>query len=108
MRLGGFRSLYAKVCDYFTNDKLRVAFSFHPLLIGGNPLTTTAYYCLISHLERTHGVHFAMGGTGSIVKGMVGLVERMGGGLRYGAEVEQILVEEGRVQGVRLAGGEIV
>ncbi len=108
VRLGGFRSVYAKVCDYFSNDKLRVAFSFHPLLIGGNPLTTTAYYCLISHLERTHGVHFAMGGTGSIVKGLVGLVERMGGALRYGADVEQILVENGRASGVRLSGGEIV
>ena len=70
VRLGGFRSVYSKVCQYFENEKLRVAFSFHPLLIGGNPFSTTAYYCLISHLERMHGVHFAMGGTGAIVNAL--------------------------------------
>ena len=73
VRLGGFRSVYSKVSQYFENEKLRVAFSFHPLLIGGNPFSTTAYYCLISHLERTHGVHFAMGGTGAIVNALVRL-----------------------------------
>ena len=108
IRLGGFRSVYNKVCQYFTNEKLRVAFSFHPLLIGGNPLTTTAYYCLISHLERQHLVHFAMGGTGSIVKGLVRLFEKHGGSIRYGAQVEQILLDNGRAAGVRLVDGEII
>ena len=108
IRLGGFRSVYNKVGQYFTNEKLRVAFSFHPLLIGGNPLTTTAYYCLISHLERQHLVHFAMGGTGAIVKGLVRLLEKLGGSIRYNAEVEQIIVEKGCAAGVKLVGGEIV
>lgn len=108
IRLGGFRSVYNKVGQYFTNEKLRVAFSFHPLLIGGNPLTTTAYYCLISHLERQHLVHFAMGGTGAIVKGLVRLLEKLGGSIRYNAQVEQIIVDNGRAAGVKLVGGEIV
>jgi phytoene desaturase len=106
MRLGGYRSVYSKVCDYFKDDKLRLAFSFHPLLIGGNPFTTTSYYCLIAHLERTYGVHYAMGGTGALVRGIVGLIERQGGELRYNADVEEITVAEGRATGVRLASGE--
>ncbi|RYJ02524.1 MAG: phytoene desaturase, partial [Acetobacteraceae bacterium] len=106
LRLGGQHSVFNKVGQYFRNEKLRIAFSFHPLLIGGNPLTTTAYYCLIAHLERTHGVHFAMGGTGAVVTGLVGLIEGQGGVLRYGAEVEQITVADGRATGVRLADGE--
>jgi phytoene desaturase len=106
LRLGGYRSVYSKVGDYFKNDKLRLAFSFHPLLIGGNPFTTTSYYCLIAHLERTYGVHYAMGGTGAMVRGMVKLIEQQGGTLRYNADVEEILVENGRAAGVRLAGGE--
>ncbi|NGM21507.1 phytoene desaturase [Roseomonas stagni] len=106
IRLGGWRTVFGKVGDYFTNPKLRVAFSFHPLLIGGNPMTTTAYYCLIAHLERLHGVHYAMGGMGAVVNGLVGLIEGQGGRLRYGAEVEQITVQDGRATGVRLCGGE--
>ncbi len=105
-RLQGYRSVYSMVCSYFTHPKLRVLFSFHPLLIGGNPLSTTAYYCLISHLERSFGVHYAMGGTGSLVRGMLGLLERSGGSIRYGAEVAEILTEGRRVRGVRLADGE--
>ena len=106
LRLGGHRSVYATVCKYFTDPHLRVVFSFHPLLIGGNPLTATAYYCLIAHLERKHGVHFAVGGTGALVRGLVDLIEGQGGSLRMNAEVEQILAEGGRARGVRLAGGE--
>jgi len=106
IRLQGYRSVFAKVGDYFRHPKLRVAFSFHPLLIGGNPLTTTAYYCLVGHLERTHGVHFAMGGMGALVRAMVGLIERQGNQLRCDARVERILVEEGRAAGVVLASGE--
>lgn len=106
LRLGGHRTVYAKVSKYFRNETLRIAFSFHPLLIGGNPFTTTAYFCLVGHLERLHGVHYAMGGTGAIVAGLVRLIEDQGGILRLNAEVEQITVENGRATGLRLAGGE--
>ena len=106
VRLGGYRSVYAKVCDYFENEKLRLAFSFHPLLIGGNPFTTTSYYCLIAHLERTFGVHYAIGGTGALVRGIVKLVERQGGMLRCNADVQEITVDKRRATGVRLASGE--
>ena len=106
IRLQGYRTVFGKVSDYFTHPKLRVAFSFHPLLIGGNPLTTTAYYCLVGHLERTHGVHYAMGGTGALVQGMAGLIRGLGGTLRMNAEVTRIEVADGRAAGVTLANGE--
>jgi len=105
VRLGGHRSVYSKVCSFFRNDKLRTVFSFHPLLIGGNPLTTTSYYCLIAHLERSFGVHYAMGGMGALVEGLVGLVHHTGGTFRMNTEVAQILVRNGRAAGVRLMDG---
>ena len=108
IRLQGYRTVFGKVGDYFRNEKLRIAFSFHPLLIGGNPMTTTAYYCLIAHLERMHGVHYAMGGMGALVNGLVGLIEGQGGQLRCNAEVEEIIVENGRAAGVRLADGGLI
>jgi len=108
IRLGGYRSVYSEVSRFFKSEKLRVLFSFHPLLIGGNPFTTTAYYCLIAHLERTYGVHYAEGGTGALVNGFVRLIGRLGGTLRCNAEVAEILVENGTACGVRLvSGGEI-
>ncbi|MEY2624808.1 MAG: phytoene desaturase [Gammaproteobacteria bacterium] len=106
IRLGGYRSVYQEVSRYFHSDKLRVLFSFHPLLIGGNPFTTTAYYCLIAHLERTYGVHYAEGGMGALMRGIVKLVETHGGEVRCNAEVAEILVEHGAAVGVRLTNGE--
>jgi phytoene desaturase len=108
LRLGGYRSVYQEVSRFFRSDKLRVLFSFHPLLIGGNPFTTTAYYCLIAHLERTYGVHYAEGGMGALVRGIVDLIEGVGGTVRCNAEVAEVLVEGGRARGVRLASGEVI
>lgn len=106
IRLGGYRSVHGFVSKYFSHPKLQVLFSFHPLLVGGNPFTTTSFYCLISHLERTFGVHWAMGGTGALIRGLAKLVEGQGGTLRYGAEVARITHERGRATGVALASGE--
>ena len=108
VRLGGYRSVYALVSKFIKDERLRIVFSFHPLLIGGNPFTASAIYTLIPYLERRWGVHFAMGGTGAVVQGLVGLIAGQGGVIRYGQEVDQIVVRDGRARGVRLASGEVV
>jgi phytoene desaturase len=106
LRLSGHRSVHAVVARHFRDPRLRLAFSFHPLLIGGNPFVTSAAYCLITHLERAHGVHYAKGGMGALVAGLVGLIEGQGNRLRCSAEVARILVRDGRAAGVQLADGE--
>jgi phytoene desaturase len=106
LRLGGLRSVHGLVSKFVKHPKLRFALSFHPLFVGGNPFATSSVYCLISFLERRWGVHFAMGGTGALVKGMVTLIEGQGGRLRTGAEVVEITTEGNRATGVRLASGE--
>lgn len=106
VRLGGYRSVYDLVAKRIRDPRLRFVFSFHPLFIGGNPFRVTSIYALISYLERKYGVHFAMGGTGSLVKGLVGLNEGLGNSIRYGAEVAEVMVENGATTGVRLATGE--
>ena len=103
--LGGHRTVYGLVSSYLRDPRLRIAISLHPLLIGGNPFSVTAMYCLINHMEREWGVHFAMGGTGELVKGLVGLIRNQGNSLRCNAEVRRILVEDGRAAGVELADG---
>jgi phytoene desaturase len=86
IRLGGYLSVYTKVAQFFSNENLRIAFSFHPLFIGGNPYSASAYYCLISYLEKTYGVHYAVGGTGALARGMVKLIEGHGNQVRYNCE----------------------
>lgn len=106
LKLEGYRSVYALACKHVQDERLRVVLTFQSLLVGGNPFATTSIYCLIAFLERRFGVHFAMGGTGSLVQGLVGLIEGQGGSVRCNQSVAQILVERKRACGVRLASGQ--
>ncbi|WP_299026833.1 phytoene desaturase [uncultured Thermanaerothrix sp.] len=107
VRLRAYLSVYTYVSQFVQNDFLRQVFSFHPLLIGGNPYDSSSIYAMIHYLEREWGVYFAMGGTGALVNALVRLFEELGGQLVLNAEVDQILVDEPRrrVRGVRLKDG---
>jgi phytoene desaturase len=106
LRLRAYRSLHALVAREVRDPRLRFLLSFHPLFVGGNPFTTSAIYGLILHLERIGGVHFAMGGTGSLVRGLVRLIESQGGTVRCDAEVSSVLLRDRTAVGVTLASGE--
>jgi phytoene desaturase len=82
-----------------------MALSFHPLFIGGNPFKVTAIYSMIAHLEREYGVHWAMGGTGALVRAMAKLIERQGGAIALNSGIDEITCEGNRASGVRLSGG---
>lgn len=103
--LQSYKTVYSYVAQFVRNDFLRRVFSFHPLLVGGNPFKTTSIYALIHYLERQWGVHYAMGGTGSIVQGLGRLFEELGGRIALNAEVEEIMVAHRKVAGVRLKDG---
>ncbi|MEM6490644.1 MAG: phytoene desaturase family protein [Pseudomonadota bacterium] len=102
------RSVYRHAASRIRDPRLRIALSFHPLFIGGNPLRVTSVYSLIAYLERLYGVHFAMGGTTSLVQGLTKLMAIQNVDLRLNAEVEEIRVKDRQVRGLRLASGEQV
>lgn len=108
VRLKAYRSVYSQVARFIRSKKLREAFSFHSLLVGGNPFRSSSIYTLIHYLERKGGVHFPRGGTGALVQGLVRLFEDLGGTLLLGAEVEQIVTENRHVTGVRLVDGRFI
>ncbi|MBU3698861.1 MAG: phytoene desaturase [Candidatus Kapabacteria bacterium] len=112
IKLRSDRSVAAFVNSHIKDPRLRQVFSFHPLLVGGNPFQTTSIYALIHKLEQEWGVWFAMGGTGALVKALVQLFKDIGGTIRYDSEVAQLLIDDtsGKplAKGVRLANGETI
>jgi phytoene desaturase len=106
VRLGSHRSIYAVAAKHVRDERLRFALSFHPLFVGGNPFKVTSIYGLITHLERKFGVHWAMGGTGTLVDGLAKLIAGQGNEVRYHAEVAEITVRGRTATGVKLASGE--
>ena len=106
--LRNYETVWQMVSRHLVSDKLRRAFSIQPLLVGGNPFDTTSIYGLIHFLERAHGVHFAMGGTGAVTRALGGLMERQGIALRLSTTVERVRIEQGVARGVVLADGTVV
>ncbi len=106
IRLRSQESVYTLVSRYVKHPLLRQVFSFHPLLVGGNPFQSSSIYAMIHFLERKWGVHFAMGGTGALVQAFVRLFTEMGGTMRLNARVERLLIEKRTARGVRLESGE--
>lgn len=108
-RLNAARSVYSFVSGHFSHPYLRMAFSFHPLFIGGNPFRASLIYAIVPFLEREGGVHFSMGGTYALVTAMRALFERLGGTVRTSTAAAEVLVDDAdRACGVRLVGGEAV
>ncbi|MBB6427928.1 phytoene desaturase [Sphingopyxis sp. JAI128] len=105
MKYQAWRSVYSIVSSYVKDERLRQALSFHTLLVGGNPMTTSAIYALIHTIEKDGGVWFARGGTNALVGGMVRLFERLGGTLRLGDPVAKIETSGNRVTGVTAQSG---
>jgi len=100
-----WRSVYSIVSSFVKDERLRQALSFHTLLVGGNPMTTSAIYALIHKLERDGGVWFAKGGTSKLVAGLVTHFERLGGVLRLGDPVTSIETLGDKATGVTTASG---
>jgi len=100
-----WRSVYSIVASFVKNEKLREALSFHTLLVGGNPMTTSAIYALIHKLERDGGVWFARGGTNRLIAGMVKHFERLGGTLRLDDPAVAIETLGDRATGVTTRSG---
>ncbi|MDZ7716012.1 MAG: phytoene desaturase [Balneolaceae bacterium] len=105
IKLQSYKTVYKYAAQFIENDFLRKCFSFHPLLVGGNPFQTTSIYAMIHYLEREWGVHYAMGGTGSIVEAMGKLIKEQGGEIHTEAEVDEILINDSDAYGIRMKDG---
>jgi phytoene desaturase len=105
MKHQAWRSVYSVVSSYVKSEKLREALSFHTLLVGGNPMTTSSIYALIHKLEKDGGVWWARGGTNRLIAAMVRHFERLGGVVRLGDPVTAIGTMGDRASDVTCASG---
>ena len=102
VNLKSYKSVYSLVSSYINNEKLRLMFSMHPLLVGGNPFTTTSIYGLILYLEKKWGIHYSMGGTGEIIKGLEKLMIEENIKIIKGSEVTNINLNQNKIKSVQL------
>tara|TARA_Y100000590_G_scaffold138418_1_gene158475 strand:+ start:139 stop:1596 length:1458 start_codon:yes stop_codon:yes gene_type:complete len=102
LNLKSYKSVYALVSSYIKNEKLRRLLSMHPLLVGGNPFTTTSIYGLILYLEKKWGIHYSMGGTGQIINGLEKLMNEENIEILKDTEVTDIITADKKITGLKL------
>ena len=102
INLKSYKSVYSLVSSFIKNEKLRKMLSMHPLLVGGNPFTTTSIYGLILYLEKKWGIHYSMGGTGNIISGLEKLMHEEQIEIIKGHEVTNIISLNKKIKGVRI------
>ena len=102
------RSVFSHVAKRVSDPRLRFALSFHPLFVGANPFTVTSMWGIVSHIEKEFGISTASGGFGGIAEAMGKVIQEMGGTIRLGDEVQEIIVEGRVAKGVILKSGEVI
>ena len=108
LKLKSYKSVYSLVSSFIKSEKLRRMLSMHPLLVGGNPFTTTSIYGLILYLEKKWGIHYSMGGTGNIIKGLEKLMLEEGIDIIKNSEVTEIISKSNKITGIKLNNQEII
>ena len=101
LRLRAAEPLHAFVSRFFAHERVREAFSFHSLFIGGDPFRVPAVYGALVYLQVLDGGWYAAGGVYSLVEALARPLD-----VRFDAPVEAIETTNARVTGVRLATGE--
>ena len=107
LKLQSYLTVAQLVNKYIKNPNLRAAFSIHPLLVGGNPFSTTSIYALIHFLERNWGVYFSMGGTGKLVEELTKLLKRNGIKIKYNTDIKHAFEHKGKIEKIECTDGKI-
>ena len=108
LKLKSYNSVFTFISSFIKNEKLRKAFTIHPLLVGGNPYSTTSIYALILFLERKWGVHYSMGGTGNIISAFEKLMNEVGVKIIKGQEIVKINHENRKVKNIVLKNNDVL
>jgi phytoene desaturase len=108
LKLKSYKSVYSLVSSFIKNEKLKRILSMHPLLVGGNPFTTTSIYGLILYLEKKWGIHYSMGGTGNIINGFEKLMKEVDIEVLKSSEVTNIISKDSKITGVQINNRTII
>jgi phytoene desaturase len=94
-------SLDQELGRYFSDPRIRLAFSFQSKYLGMSPFQCPSLFSILSFLEYEYGVFHPEGGCGKVSEAMADLFLELGGELVLNEDVEEVLFEGRRAVGVR-------
>src|SRR5690606_23744056 len=107
LKLKTFDSADKFVGKYIKNERLKQMISFQTLYIGVSPYNGPSLYTMIPMIEFLYGVWFIKGGMYTMASAMERLFLELGGKIHYNSPAEDILIQNGRAEGIRTGGREV-
>jgi phytoene desaturase len=101
-----WKSLDAELGTFFSDERIRLAFTFQSKYLGMSPFRCPSLFSILSFLEYEHGVFHPIGGCGAVSAAMARLAADMGVEIRYDEPVEAMQFADRRITAVRTPRGE--
>ena len=100
-----WRSLDAELGTFFSDERIRLAFTFQSKYLGMSPFRCPSLFSILSFLEYEHGVYHPIGGCGAVSAAMARIAGELGADIRYGEPVEGLEFSGRRITAVRSGSG---
>jgi phytoene desaturase len=101
-----WKSLDSELGSFFTDERVRLAFTFQSKYLGMSPFRCPSLFSILSFLEYEHGVYHPIGGCGAVSAAMARIAAEMGVEIHYDEHVESLQFEGRRITGLRTGRGE--
>jgi len=91
---------------YLRDPRLRLVLDRYATYAGSDPRRAPAALAVLPYVEQTFGAWYVRGGLSRLADAVYERARSRGAAFRFGADVAEVLVEGGRVSGIRLGDGE--
>jgi phytoene desaturase len=100
-----WRSLDSELSRYFSDPRVRLAFSFQSKYLGMSPYECPSLFTILSFLEYEYGVYHPRGGCGSVTAALGRIAKELGATIRLHEPVTEIVFEGRKAVAVKTAAG---
>lgn len=100
-----WKSLDSELGTFFSDERVRLAFTFQSKYLGMSPFRCPSLFSILSFLEYEHGVYHPIGGCGEVSRVMARIATEMGVEIRYNEPVTKLRFDGRRVIGADTSEG---
>lgn len=108
MKIEPWRTLHQAIARRVRTPKLQQLLGRYATYVGGSPYQAPATLSVVAHVELAAGLWYPRGGIHMLADAMRRLAEELGVEIRTEARVQEIMVADDTVTGVRLGDGSVL
>lgn len=100
------KSFYTDVASYFTDERIKQAFTFQSNYLGMSSWDSPGLFSILPYIEHEYGVFHPEGGINQLSKAMAKAAAELGAVIHLEKGVRRLLLDGKKVKGAELFSGE--